>query len=124
MIWPDKAVKWTREQIIADAAEAKALFRQRRLGEPLDNYLKAFESLERANRRLLSDFSRLFADPVDPLLVSDIVRDEDLRRRGKRNRSSSFDRFCGFWSEEEARAFDQSLADERRIDEELWNDRD
>lgn len=42
--------------------------------------------------------------------------------RGKRKRSSSFDRFCGIWSEEEALAFDQTLADERRIDEELWKD--
>ncbi len=78
MIWPDKAVKWTREQIIADAAEAKEHFRRRRLGEPLDNYLKAFALLEKANRRLIKEFPRIFADPVDPLLVSDIVRDEDL----------------------------------------------
>ncbi len=78
MTWPDKAVKWTREQIIADAAEAKSLFRSRRLGEPLDNYLKAFGLLEKANQRLIKEFPRLFADPVDPLLVANIVKDEDL----------------------------------------------
>lgn len=78
MMWPDKAVKWTGEQIVADAAEAKELFRRRRLGEPLDNYLKAFAALEKANKKLLQEFPRLFADPVDPLLVADIVRDEDL----------------------------------------------
>lgn len=78
MIWPDKAVKWTREQVIADAADAKELFRRRRLGEPLDKYLRAFEALEKANRRLIKEFPRLFTDPVDPLLVADIVRDEDL----------------------------------------------
>jgi len=78
MTWPDKAIKWTREQIIADAAEAKAFFRHRRLGEPLDNYLKAFAVLEKANNRLLKDFPRLFADPLDPAFVAVIVKDEDL----------------------------------------------
>lgn len=78
MSWPDKAVKWTIAEIVADAADAKELFRRRRLGEPLDNYLRAFEALEKANRRLLKDFPKLFSDPVDSNVVAELIKDEDL----------------------------------------------
>lgn len=35
-------------------------------------------------------------------------------------RNSDFDEFCGIWSEEQADEFDRSLAEQRRIDPELW----
>ncbi len=33
---------------------------------------------------------------------------------------SSFDWFVGSWTEEEARAFDEAVADFERVDEDLW----
>ncbi len=37
-----------------------------------------------------------------------------------RVRNNDFDEFCGIWSEEQADEFDRSLAEQRRIDPELW----
>jgi hypothetical protein len=81
------------------------------------------EEVEEAARREAREQGVSMNRALVALLRRGAEREKQPGRRGKRNRSSSFDRFCGIWSEEEARAFDQSLADERRIDEELWNDR-
>ena len=36
-------------------------------------------------------------------------------------RHNDLDRFCGMWSEEQADEFDRSLAEQRRIDPEMWD---
>lgn len=66
------------EEIAADAAQAKNLFRQRRLDEPLDKYLAAFAPLHAANSRLIASLTWLLSDPVDPEFVASLVRDKDL----------------------------------------------
>ena len=38
----------------------------------------------------------------------------------KRIRREDFDEFCGVWSEKEADEFDGLLAEQRRIDPEMW----
>ncbi|TBR16993.1 hypothetical protein EPO15_17955 [bacterium] len=38
----------------------------------------------------------------------------------RRQRHDDLDRFSGAWSADEARAFDEALAGQRRIDPELW----
>ena len=79
MPFPRLARKWTFEEIVSDAAIARDNFRRRRLGEPMDQYLKAFEALERANVNLVSQLPKIFEDPVDAVFISSVVRDEDVR---------------------------------------------
>jgi hypothetical protein len=70
---------WTASELAADAAEAKAAFRRRRLDEPKDRYLEEFESLHRANSELIQLLPQLLADPVDPGLIARVLREVDLR---------------------------------------------
>ena len=78
MSWPAGARKWTQEEIVRDANEARDFFRQRRIGEPMANYLKAFAALEKANRELTPRLADVFADPVDPDLIAKLVKDAEL----------------------------------------------
>lgn len=78
MGWPKGARKWSPQEVLRDAKQAKELFRQRRLEEPKERYLEAFQSLELANKKVVELLPSLLADPVDPRLVSSLVQDEDL----------------------------------------------
>lgn len=78
MGWPKDARKWSRQEILRDVEQAKELFRQRRLEEPKERYLEAFKSLERANKKVVELLPGLLADPVDPRLLSSLIREEDL----------------------------------------------
>ncbi len=79
MRWPKHARKWKLKEIEKDARRATDIFRERRLGEPKERYLKAFELLEAANRRLMGSLARLKERPVDSKWVATIVADENLR---------------------------------------------
>ena len=35
--------------------------------------------------------------------------------------NNDFDEFCGIWSEEQADEFNRNLAEQRRIDPEMWD---
>jgi len=78
MSWPSNARKWSLAEIHEDAQHAKELFRKRRLGEPMADYLEAFAALERANKKLTAKLPELLSDPVDPVLVASFVKDDDL----------------------------------------------
>lgn len=78
MSWPAGARKWTPDEILKDAKDARDFFRQRRLGEPMANYLKAFGALEKANRELTPRLAEIFADPVNPDLIAKLVKDAEL----------------------------------------------
>ena len=77
-MWPDLAPKWTAAEIARDAGVSRDDFRRRRMGEPLQKYLEAFERLEGANRRLIGGLAALLADPVNQLALADAVRDRAL----------------------------------------------
>lgn len=79
MIWPKGARKWSTEEIAADVILSREEFRRRRFGEPMDRYLAAFKSLEKANQKLISQLPRLFGDPVDPAFIGEILKDESLK---------------------------------------------
>jgi hypothetical protein len=79
MRWPKHAPRWTLENIVRDAQAATNVFRERRLGEPKERYLKAFDLLEAANRSLMGSLSRLKDRPVDAEWVAAMVADEHLR---------------------------------------------
>src|SRR6266496_2502342 len=65
MPWPDRARKWELDDITREARIAASHFRDRRLGEPKERYLKAFALLEAANKALLGSLYRLKERPVD-----------------------------------------------------------
>jgi len=59
--WLPGARRWTAEEVEADAAEARAEFRNRRLGEPLTRYLAEFDAAEPLVARLVEDLDVLLA---------------------------------------------------------------
>lgn len=78
MGWPKGARKWTTAEIRKDVARARSLFRERRVGEPREKYLEAFQVIERANRTLTPQLTRIFSDPLDTDLLVSIVKDREL----------------------------------------------
>ena len=78
MTWPHGTKRWTIEEIAADAASARDLFRLRRLGEPKAQYLQAFHVLEIANRDITPRLAEVFSEPVKPELIASLLKDEDL----------------------------------------------
>lgn len=78
MGWPKGARKWTTAEIRKDVARARSLFRERRVGEPREKYLEAFQVIERANRTLTPQLTRIFSDPLDADLLVSIVKDREL----------------------------------------------
>lgn len=78
MSWPKGARKWSSADIRADSARAREAFRDRRIGEPGERYLQAFQVIERANRTLAPRLSRLFEEPLDVDLLVSVVKDREL----------------------------------------------
>ncbi|BFU94932.1 MAG: type II restriction endonuclease [Nitrospira sp.] len=78
MSWPKGARKWSRREILSDARQARELFRQRRLEEPKERYLAAFQQLERANKQVIEILPQLLSDPVAPELIASVVQDRYL----------------------------------------------
>ena len=79
MPFPKFARKWSLAEISNDAALARAEFRSRRFGEPMDRYLAAFAALEQANKGLISQLPRLFQEPVDAIFIAELAKDENMR---------------------------------------------
>lgn len=79
MSWPVGARKWSPEEIFGDVIQAAADFRERRLGEPKDKYLQAFELLETANGELVGSLSRLAERPVDTEWLASALANEHLK---------------------------------------------
>jgi len=78
MGWPQGAKHWSDAQIQMDAKLAKDIFRQKRFQEPKERYLKAFEELEQANKKVVALLPQILADPVDPELIASLVQEEHL----------------------------------------------
>lgn len=71
--WPTHATRWTTAQIEADVVSSRADFRKRRLGEPLQRYLDAFDGLAPAVQPLVNALREtLTAEPsaIDQLRLS------------------------------------------------------
>jgi hypothetical protein len=79
MAWPAGARKWTLKEISRDAHAAAEAFCERRLGEPKERYLRAFDLLESANRELLGSLSKLQKKPVDRVWLANALANENLR---------------------------------------------
>ena len=70
--WPAKAQRWSAAQVAADAAAGVAEFRARRLGEPLERYLAAFDAGLPHHQALISRLNELLgnSDAALPLVES------------------------------------------------------
>jgi hypothetical protein len=79
MTWPSGARKWTLAEISRDTHAAAEAFCERRLGEPKERYLRAFDLIETANRELLGSLSKLLKKPVDREWLANALANENLR---------------------------------------------
>lgn len=79
MPWPKGARRWSLRDISRDVSKSVELFREKRLGEPKEHYLRAFAHLEKANRSLMGTLHRLQERPVDAGWLSEVLADADLR---------------------------------------------
>ncbi len=70
---------WSEEQIREDAETSRQEFRHHRLDEPLDKYLQAYDILCNSNTELIRNLGSVLCDPVDCSLLSEVVRDPNLR---------------------------------------------
>ena len=59
--WPLNGRHWSEPEIAADVAAATAEFRARRLGEPLERYLAAFDASLPGNQELISKLGKVLA---------------------------------------------------------------
>ena len=59
--WPAKARHWSAEELATDAAAAVAEFRARRLGEPLQRYLDAYDASVGVNQSLIARLTEVLA---------------------------------------------------------------
>lgn len=78
MGWPHGAKYWSDVQIEKDAKVAREIFRQKRFQEPKELYLRAFENLEQANKKVVALLPKILADPVDPKLIASLIQEEHL----------------------------------------------
>lgn len=64
----------------ADAAEAKNAFRHERVQEPLDLYNQFFTTFAYIFLELVDKLPALAADPVDPELIIDLIKDRNAQK--------------------------------------------
>jgi len=59
--WPAGARRWSIGEIESDVAASRADFRQRRLGEPLQRYLDAFDAVEPVLKPLMANMQEILS---------------------------------------------------------------
>ncbi|WP_300750406.1 XamI family restriction endonuclease [Janthinobacterium sp.] len=64
---------WSAEQIANDCEESTKLFRQRRMNEPLGDYLAEFPGAQAAADYVIDKLPQILATPTNPALLSEIV---------------------------------------------------
>lgn len=73
-------IRWTAQQLIDDAATARNLFREERVGEPLDLYNQFFQTFADVFQSTIAKLPDLAQDPVDAELVADLVRGRNQQK--------------------------------------------
>ncbi len=68
MSWPRSARQWTHDDVVADVARAAQDFRARRLGEPLERYLGAFDAAKPQHEALVASLNAVLAGDDAALL--------------------------------------------------------
>lgn len=70
---------WTTAELAQDAEQAVAVFRRRRLQEPLELYSQFFESFAPVFADVIARLPLLAREPFDPAVVGDLVADRNVR---------------------------------------------
>ncbi|MDR3448627.1 MAG: XamI family restriction endonuclease [Alphaproteobacteria bacterium] len=73
-------LKWTQEQLAADANKAREAFRHERLDEPLELYSQQFQKFSILFSALIDRIPELKAAKLDGSIIADLMGDEDHRR--------------------------------------------
>lgn len=73
-------IRWTNTQLTNDAATARNLFREERVGEPLDLYNQFFHTFEGLFRDTIERLPDLAQNPIDADLVADLVRGRNQQK--------------------------------------------
>jgi hypothetical protein len=71
---------WSEQELIADAAVAKGIFRDERIGEPLDLYKKYFDVYDDLFKRTIERLPGFVKNPVDPKLISELLRGKEQQK--------------------------------------------
>lgn len=78
--WPAGAPRWSPAQVAADVAAGRSDFRARRLGEPLQRYLDAFDAAEPMMAKLIQRLEQIFAAGPEALaLLGEFWRTDEGR---------------------------------------------
>lgn len=72
--------RWTLDELKADVATARDIFRKERVGEPLDLYKQFFETFSGIFRHTIGMLPNLAADPVDAKLVASLVKGKNQNK--------------------------------------------
>jgi len=70
------APRWTTEQLTADAAEARAIFRKERLDEPLAKWEEAFDRYRNSFTRLFNEYGGTNPAGITAAQLATIFKDE------------------------------------------------
>lgn len=70
---------WTLEELTADAETAKALFRRRRLDEPLELYSRFFDEFVPVFDAMIDRLPSLADGSLDPAEMADLMADRNSR---------------------------------------------
>lgn len=73
-------IRWTAQQLVDDAVTARNLFREERVGEPLDLYNQFFQTFAGLFRDTIARLPDLAQDPVDAALIADLVRGRNQQK--------------------------------------------
>jgi hypothetical protein len=72
--------QWSPEELQDDIQHSIGIFRSERLGEPLDLYLKFFDSFATIFGGLIDQLPSLTSDPIDANLAADLLNGKDPQR--------------------------------------------
>jgi hypothetical protein len=67
--------QWSTAVLTSDAEKAKSIFRNERLGEPLDLYKQFFQQFSTLFANLVDELDEVRKNPVDPELIAELVAD-------------------------------------------------
>ena len=73
-------IRWTSGQLKADAITARDIFREERVGEPLDLYNEFYHNFAGLFRETIALLPELASNPVDSELVANMVRGRDQQK--------------------------------------------
>lgn len=73
-------IRWSPSELQKDVAEAKAIFRRERIGEPLDLYKEFFAAFSKIFATTIDQLPAVAANPVDAKLLANLVKGKNQKK--------------------------------------------